>query len=183
LGELLSTHFPIPSSSLGPTSSGTDNFPILTLHLIYRNWNQYEEPIDLFLDTTDPVQRGQDTEPSVIASIGNSHQLSPPANPPPTTLSGIRTVTHCRLCQSYDIRYRVQACYCQLRTDHLPSEAYNDGDDCAIAFTGRQDPSRSPELPELQTPRDLEKPKVSNRDEIAAIFVPTLAFFFTQIEN
>ena len=39
------------------------------------------------------------------------------------------------------------------------------------------------ELPELQTPRDLEKTKVSDPDEFVAIFSSTLTFFFTEIEE
>jgi len=40
--------------------------------------------------------------------------------------------------------------------------------------------SRSPELPELQTPRDLEKPKVSNPNEINDIFFYQLLHFSLQ---
>jgi len=164
VGELLSTHFPMPSSSLGPTiRNGTDNYPILTLYLTYRNWDQYDglEPDELYRDTMVAAQRGEgDTEPTMIASVGNSHQLSPSASP---------------------LSASEEAISISSEPDSLPSEAHDSEDDCAIDLTRHQSSSRSPELPELQTPRDLEKlKKVSNDSDrfVAIFFINSYIFLY-----
>ena len=157
VGELLGTYFPMPSSSLGPTCNSTEDYPILTLYLIYSNWDQYDGSDDLYLDAMDAAQRGEgDTESAMTSSIGNSHQLSPSASLPPASGEAIS----------------------------ISSEVHDSEDDCAIDLTRHQPSSRSPELPELQTPKDLEKPKkVSDPDEFVAIFSSILTFFFTENEE